>query len=106
MKYLKVYIENSISKEGLLFKLYRRLFLNRCNELINSCNVWILEFAEEGYINREIGLNKDLEPVISMPNSKCYGFLSDTNMTYEDFLFEKYKFQKVKPETFESYWNP
>ncbi|MCL6293888.1 hypothetical protein [Jejuia spongiicola] len=105
MKYLKVYIAQNKKESSLFFKIYSAFFPNSCNKLIDLSDVWVLEFNDEGIINREVGLSSEMKPLIAMPNSKCYGFLSDTQMTYKDFFDKKFNSEKITPEVFKNYWD-
>ncbi len=106
MIYLQIHIKNDQNKNDNFFiKVYNLFFSNSCNKLIDLSDIWMLEFTNEGIINREIGLSEELIPLIAMPNSKCYGFLSDTQMTYDDFRNEKFKQKEISSKIFEMYWN-
>ena len=50
---------------------------------------------------REIGLDKNNEPIFSGPNEKDYGFWLDTNMDINDFK----NVEEITQEYFNETWN-
>ena len=64
---------------------------------------WLIEYDDaKGYVNREIGLDENLQPILKGPYEKNLGFWIDSDMIYEDFL--KFKLQMLSEPCFEEYW--
>ena len=60
---------------------------------------WFVEFGDDDYPWREIGLGLDGVPVFSGPNDEDYGYWLDTNMKYDDF-----EGTEITAEEFEEKW--
>ncbi len=104
MKYLKVYIPINNKRNDFISRVLNLFFSGACNKLISKSSIWYLEFTEEGNINREIGLTDELIPQIALPNNTCYGFLSDSQMTYNDFSLEDHQLEALDQKVFEANW--
>ncbi len=59
---------------------------------------WLIEFDEKEMPYREIGLNKNGEPVLAGPDETNYGFWLDTEMKFNNFEgkeISKAEFEKI-----------
>ena len=62
--------------------------------------IWLIEYDDaKGYVNREIGLDENLQPIVKGPYEKNLGFWVDSNMIYKDYL--KFNIQVIKESYFE-----
>ena len=61
---------------------------------------WYVEFGDDDYPCREIGLDRNETPVLAGPNDRNYGFWLDTNMKFDDF--ERIE---ITAEQFKEKWN-
>ena len=69
---------------------------------------WLIEFDENDMPYREIGLNRNGEPVLAGPDDKNYGFWLDTEMKFNNFEGEeisKVEFVKLWETYFDSEGN-
>lgn len=65
--------------------------------------IWLIEYDDaKDYVNREIGLDENLQPIVKGPYEKNLGFWVDSNMIYKDYL--KFNIQVIKESYFEKYW--
>lgn len=62
---------------------------------------WWLEVDENGEPQREIGFNKENEPIVLGPIGENYGLLVDTGKAWDNWEYEK---PELKNE-FEFIWN-
>ena len=94
MKYLKTVKSTSWPKEEpIKVKLLQKLFWfipnpNRENEKkFYLLNEWYIEFDNDGYPVREIGIDTSGHPILASDVlDGSFGYWLDTNMKYTDFL--------------------
>ena len=92
-------------KEDFVVKILRILlfFIPESNpsyrNKLHLVKEWLIEFGDDGYPNREIGIGINKTPVLAGPGSNDYGFWLDTNLVYSDF-----KEEEIDKESFESKW--
>lgn len=61
---------------------------------------WFIEIDEKGIANREIGLDKDGEPLFSSPNDRNFGLWTDC-----DEVFDVKELELSNKEHFELIWS-
>ena len=96
----KLGVENKIGESHeLIGKLLDRFDANPeyDHSLVDE---WYIEFDDEGWPGREIGLDSHELPVLAGPDDRNYGFWLDTNMQYNDF-----NGAEISAEHFEEKWN-
>ena len=74
----------SVRPSSLIHRLLER---SNANPDYNHSLVaeWLIEFGDDDYPWREIGLGSDGVPVLAGPDDRNYGYWLDTNMKYDDF---------------------
>lgn len=110
MKYIKTVKATNWSKDGIKEKLLR-MFLwfipqpNRENEKnFHLLSEWFIEFDDDGYPIREIGIDKSGQPILASDVwDGTFGYWLDTNMMYEDFLDAEGS--EIEKEEFVNMWN-
>ena len=111
MKYLKTTKATSWDKEvSLAEKILKLIFWfipnpNRENEKkYHLLNEWYIEFNEDDEPLREIGIDKDGNPILAS-GAGIYGlgFWLDTDMHYNDFLDKESSV--ISEEEFKKMWN-
>ncbi len=65
---------------------------------------WLLEFDEDDVPIREIGLDKNNEVILKMPYKKNYGFWTDNELLYDDFI-NRFSAVSIDSIMFEAKWN-
>jgi hypothetical protein len=94
------------AKEPFSLRLMRSLlfFIPEANpdyrNKMHLIDAWLIEFDDDGFPYREIGVNTENEPVLAGPDDNNYGFWLDTNMKLDDSPEEQ-----ISKEYFESLWN-
>ena len=91
------------AKEKWVFKMLRRLLPDPnpgYGGKMHLVEAWYIEFGDDGYPWREIGVDANGSPVLAGPSSRDYGFWLDTNMTQSDF-----DGVEVSQEEFEALWS-
>ena len=74
-------------------------------EKIDLVRNWYLEFEEEeSEPTREIGLDADGKVIAKMPYEDNYGYWTDNNLNYFDFI-ERFKYSIIDKDQFEIEWN-
>ncbi len=108
MKYLRTHQATSFpEKEDRSTKLIRLLLfwipdgIPDYKNKMHLIKEWLLEFNDQGYPNREIGLDAKGKPVVAGPDDRNYGFWMDTNMMVDDFD----KDDTIDEEMFSKFWN-
>ena len=80
-------------------------FIPRSNpdteKLYPQVRTWALELSDEGWPQREIGLNNDGEPLFCTPNSRNTGFWTDMAAK----TFEPSELGTLSDQEFERLWN-
>lgn len=57
------------------------------DDKIDAVFIWLLEFEnEEDFPNREIGMDSNNNVILKMPYKKNYGYWTDNNLKYKDFV--------------------
>lgn len=117
MKYLKI----TSQKQKSIYKLeYKETFFKKVihkvlkfffaanpdfDGKIKEINIWLLEFEdEESTVVREIGLDEDSNVIMKMPYKKNYGYWSDVDMSYLDYI-KRFRNESISKEYFEEKWN-
>lgn len=114
MEYLefKMLNQNTKIKINCFYKIITRLvyfFKLSANpdydEKINEVEYWVLEFENKNeFPIREIGLDKNKNIILKMPYKNNYGYWTDNNMRYEDFL-SSFKCKIVSEDYFNKKWS-
>lgn len=71
---------------------------------INDVKIWLIEFDENDVPIREIGLDENNEAILKMPYEKNYGFWTDNELLYDDFI-NRFSAVSIDSITFESKWD-
>ncbi len=72
---------------------------------INEVKVWIVEIDEEtNFPNREIGLDKKRNVIMTMPDERNYGYWTDNNLKKEDFE-SHFETEKIIEKEFNQLWD-
>ncbi len=118
MKYIKFKIpENTteIEKENLIVKYFfialgflLKLIIPKGNpdfdKQIDNVEFWLLECEiESGIPEREIGIDKNGNVIVKMPFKNNYGYWTDNNLKFNDFI-EKFKATEIEKIEFEFNW--
>jgi hypothetical protein len=88
MKYGYTSEATQFGESGILERVLRGLlfFLPEANpdskRLFPLLARWAIEVDDDGRVNREIGLASNGHPLFVWPDSRNYGFWSDTDMTF------------------------
>ncbi|EQB90594.1 hypothetical protein HZP56_08360 [Elizabethkingia anophelis] len=114
MKYLKFKFNNSEkvkTETGFLGKTLIKLlhfFTPTANpdfeNSIDNVIFWLIEFDEKGVPTREIGLDVDSSPILKMPYKKNYGFWTDNDLLYTDFI-SRFSALEIDEKIFNIAWN-
>ena len=91
--------EKAESSGSILEKLLKRIESNPDYDL-KIVHEWFIEFDDDDWPGREIGLDLDGDPVLAGPDDNNYGFWLDTNMRYNDF-----DGIQITANQFEEKWN-
>lgn len=71
---------------------------------IQKVSNWLLEFDDERSTpNREVGLDYANEVILKMPYKKNYGYWTDNNLIYRDFV-EIFYCEIIDKKIFEQNW--
>ncbi|MEM6647747.1 MAG: hypothetical protein AAF730_15990 [Bacteroidota bacterium] len=103
MQYLRTRLatNRATPKRRLLTKLLSLISSNPDYEAyLGDVAEWLVEFDEDGLPSREIGLDRNGQPVLAGPDGRNYGFWLDTNMTLGDFDDR----ETISQNTFEEKW--
>jgi len=113
MKYLKFSLPIEVKKkeenfsQKIISKILKTIlpisnpdFENR----IDDVKHWLVEFDEENIPTREIGLDGDSEVILKMPHKKNYGFWTDNELFYDDFI-SRFSAVEVDRIAFDAKWN-
>jgi hypothetical protein len=65
---------------------------------------WLVEYDEENIPTREIGLDENDNVILKMPYKKNYGFWTDNELLYDDFI-SRFSAIKVDNSYFNDRWN-
>ena len=118
MKYIKFKIpenttetdkENVIAKYiffalGFLLKLIIPKGNPNFDKQIDNVEYWLLECEiESGIPEREIGIDKNGNVIVKMPFKDNYGYWTDNNLKFNDFV-EKFKATEIEKREFEFNW--
>ena len=112
MKYLK--FEEFRNYKDLKKSVWKNLFIKFLSkifpvanpdfeEIIDNVKYWMIEFSEAGIPEREIGLNKNQTTILKMPYKNNYGYWTDNNLVFGDFL-KKFSCEEIDRELFEEKW--
>lgn len=71
---------------------------------IDDVTYWLLEFDEDNVPIREIGLDNNNEIILKMPYKKNYGFWTDNELLYDDFI-NRFSAVSIDSIMFEAKWN-
>lgn len=114
MKYIKFKIVPSENKEntGVFGKIFRKIIKSifpKANpdfdDKIHTVLIWLLEFEnEEDFPNKEIGIDENNNVILKMPYKKNYGYWTDNNLKYNDFI-NLFNAEIINAEEFERKWN-
>ncbi|WP_052911367.1 hypothetical protein [Riemerella anatipestifer] len=70
---------------------------------IYNVEFWLVEFDEEDIPIREIGLDNNSKDILKMPYKKNYGYWTDNNLVYQDFISD-FASVKIEKKEFEEKW--
>lgn len=71
---------------------------------IDNVEFWLLECEiESGIPEREIGIDKNGNVIVKMPFKDNYGYWTDNNLKFNDFI-EKFKATEIEKREFEFNW--
>lgn len=74
-------------------------------DIFDLVEVWLLEFEEKDKVPfREIGLDINGNVIAKMPYLDNYGYWTDNNFKYTDFI-SKCKYTIISKEEFENEWD-
>lgn len=71
---------------------------------LEDVKYWLLEFDDEDFPIREIGVDVNGEVILKMPYKKNYGFWIDNELKYTDFI-EMFLAKEVDQIFFKEKWN-
>ena len=75
------------------------------DDKIDAVFIWMLEFEdEEDFPNREIGIDSNNNIILKMPFKKNYGYWTDNNLKYNDFV-NSFNAEIIDKSEFETKWN-
>ena len=106
MRYLRTTDSTNHQPSSLAVRIARALlfFIPVANPdyeaKVHLVRAWLVEFDDEGWPDREIGLDATGSPVVAGPNKRNYGFWLDTNMKFGEFTGSA-----IEEEQFETLWN-
>ena len=118
MKYIKFKIPEKTTeteKENIIVKyffiefgLLLKLIIPKGNpdfdEQIDNVEYWLLECEiESGIPEREIGIDKNGNVIVKMPFKDNYGYWTDNNFKFNDFIV-KFKATEIEKREFEFNW--
>ena len=92
-------------KEDFIVKIIKLIlfFIPEANpsykKKLHLVKEWLIEFGEEGFPQREIGIGESGAPVLAGPTSNDYGFWLDQDVEYSNF-----KEEQITKEYFEQKW--
>ena len=73
-------------------------------EKLDKVRYWLLEFENNNdYPIREIGLDEDNYPIVKMPYKENYGYWTDNELKYNDFI-DLFSAKKIDNYLFEDKW--
>ena len=73
------------------------------DKLIDQVDYWLIEYNRtENKPWREIGFDKNDHSIVAMPFGKNYGYLTDNQLTLDDF--EVFGVTEIAKEEFENEW--
>ena len=73
-------------------------------EKLDKVRYWLLEFENNNdYPIREIGLDEDNCPIVKMPYKENYGYWTDNELKYNDFI-DLFSAKKIDNYLFEDKW--
>jgi hypothetical protein len=113
MKYIQIYYPKTEKKETKcqkfvikLLGIFSFMLANPDYEKkIDDATYWLIEFEEnENFPDREVGIDETGKVIAKMPYKKNYGFWTDTNMRYKDFI-ERFNCNVITEEYFNKKWN-
>ncbi|WP_050021974.1 hypothetical protein [Chryseobacterium sp. P1-3] len=113
MKYLKFNLPIRTNKKGSNFfqkivsrtlKIILPVSNSDFENKIDDVKYWLVEFDEENIPNREIGLDENDNVILKMPYKKNYGFWTDNELLYDDFI-SRFSAIEVDSITFNTKWN-
>lgn len=114
MEYIKVELEK---REGQRkYNFFQKLIIKIAYSIFPKANpdfekeidlvfIWYLEFDDTKKAPiRELGLDNDGKVIAKMPYKDNYGYWTDNNLNYDDFL-NTFKTQEISKEEFEMKWS-
>jgi hypothetical protein len=113
MKYLKFSLpsevkskENNFSQKiiGKILKTILPVSNPDFEDKIDNVKHWLVEYDEENVPIREIGLDENDKVILKMPYKKNYGFWTDNELLYNDFI-NKFSAVKIDGVMFKAKWN-
>ncbi|WP_347375134.1 hypothetical protein, partial [Aequorivita sp. Q41] len=108
--------EQKTERDGIIKRNLKKAFSEIFSAIIPKANPdfedkfdlvekWIIELDNEtGIPQREIGMDKRGRIIVKMPFKKNYGFWTDSNLVFTDFI-SQFDTSDISRDTFENYWS-
>jgi len=74
-------------------------------DIYQNVKYWLVELGDDGKASREVGLNKNQEPIAIGPFRNNRGFWTDSNLNYDQIDNCFFKNDTILESEFEHHWD-